>query len=132
LGSWYNEPAENLRKRPVLLVFERKSYWLITTTGCIVTLAARHKLPTVYFQRIFVTSGGLISYGAHIVDQYRRAAGTSTASSRGARALYLGQTLFSMQTACACVASKWGSRGDFVKIQRRCPAARPVIARWCL
>jgi putative tryptophan/tyrosine transport system substrate-binding protein len=41
----------------------------------IVTLAARHKLPTVYFQRIFVTSGGLISYGAHIVDQYRRAAG---------------------------------------------------------
>ena len=41
----------------------------------IVTLAARHKLPTVYFQRIFVASGGLISYGAHIVDQYRRAAG---------------------------------------------------------
>jgi putative ABC transport system substrate-binding protein len=41
----------------------------------IVTLAARYKLPTVYFQRIFVTSGGLISYGAHIVDQYRRAAG---------------------------------------------------------
>ena len=41
----------------------------------IVTLAARHKLPTVYFQRIFVTSGGLISYGADMVDQYRRAAG---------------------------------------------------------
>jgi len=37
----------------------------------IVTLAARYKLPTVYFQRIFVTSGGLISYGAHVVDQYR-------------------------------------------------------------
>jgi ABC-type uncharacterized transport system substrate-binding protein len=41
----------------------------------IVTLAARYKLPTVYFQRIFVASGGLISYGAHVVDQYRRAAG---------------------------------------------------------
>jgi putative tryptophan/tyrosine transport system substrate-binding protein len=41
----------------------------------IIALAARYKLPTVYFQRIFVTSGGLISYGAHIVDQYRRAAG---------------------------------------------------------
>jgi putative ABC transport system substrate-binding protein len=38
-------------------------------------LAARYKLPTVYFQRIFVVSGGLISYGAHVVDQYRRAAG---------------------------------------------------------
>jgi putative ABC transport system substrate-binding protein len=41
----------------------------------IVTLAARYKLPTVYFQRIFVGSGGLISYGADAVDQYRRAAG---------------------------------------------------------
>jgi putative ABC transport system substrate-binding protein len=41
----------------------------------IVTVAARYKLPTVYFQRIFVASGGLISYGAHVVDQYRRAAG---------------------------------------------------------
>jgi putative ABC transport system substrate-binding protein len=41
----------------------------------IVTLAARYKLPTVYFQRIFVANGGLISYGANVVDQYRRAAG---------------------------------------------------------
>jgi putative ABC transport system substrate-binding protein len=41
----------------------------------IVALAARHKLPTVYFQGIFVTSGGLISYGADVIDQYRRAAG---------------------------------------------------------
>ena len=41
----------------------------------IVTLAARHKLPAVYFQRIFVIGGGLISYGADAVDQYRRAAG---------------------------------------------------------
>jgi ABC transporter substrate binding protein len=41
----------------------------------IVTLAARHRLPAVYFGRYFVTSGGLISYGNDIVDQYRRAAG---------------------------------------------------------
>ena len=41
----------------------------------IVTLAARHKLPTVYFERSFVTFGGLISYGPDFVDQYRRAAG---------------------------------------------------------
>jgi putative ABC transport system substrate-binding protein len=40
----------------------------------IVTLAARYKLPTVYVQRLFVASGGLISYGANVVDQYRRAA----------------------------------------------------------
>jgi putative ABC transport system substrate-binding protein len=41
----------------------------------IITLAARHRLPAVYFGRYFVISGGLISYGNDIVDQYRRAAG---------------------------------------------------------
>jgi putative ABC transport system substrate-binding protein len=41
----------------------------------IVTLAARHKLPAVYNGRFFVTGGGLISYGADLIDQYRRAAG---------------------------------------------------------
>ena len=41
----------------------------------IVTLAARHQLPAVYYNRIFVTAGGLISYGADVIDQYRRAAG---------------------------------------------------------
>jgi putative tryptophan/tyrosine transport system substrate-binding protein len=40
----------------------------------IITLAARHKLPAVYTHRIFVTGGGLISYGPDRVDQYRRAA----------------------------------------------------------
>jgi len=37
-------------------------------------LTARHKLPTVYFERSFVTAGGLASYGANENDQYRRAA----------------------------------------------------------
>jgi putative ABC transport system substrate-binding protein len=41
----------------------------------IVALAARHRLPAVYPYRIFVTSGGLISYGSDVVGQYRRAAG---------------------------------------------------------
>jgi putative tryptophan/tyrosine transport system substrate-binding protein len=41
----------------------------------IIALAARHKLPAVYFANFFVTSGGLISYGADLIDQYRRAAG---------------------------------------------------------
>ena len=41
----------------------------------IVTLAARHRLPAVYYLRVFVTSGGLISYGPDLIDQYRRAAG---------------------------------------------------------
>jgi len=41
----------------------------------IITLAARHRLPAVYFGRYFVTDGGLISYGPDFVDQFRRAAG---------------------------------------------------------
>ena len=41
----------------------------------IITLAARHKLPAVYFERFFVAAGGLISYGPDYFDQYRRAAG---------------------------------------------------------
>ena len=41
----------------------------------IVTLAARHKLPAVYYERSFVAVGGLISYGADQIDQFRRAAG---------------------------------------------------------
>jgi putative ABC transport system substrate-binding protein len=40
----------------------------------IIRLAARHKLPAVYFGPYFVTDGGLISYGLNTVDQYRRAA----------------------------------------------------------
>jgi putative ABC transport system substrate-binding protein len=41
----------------------------------IITLAARYKLPAVYYARFYVTSGGLASYGPDYVDQYRRAAG---------------------------------------------------------
>jgi len=41
----------------------------------IVGLAARYKLPTVYYERFFVTDGGLISYGANLDDLHRRAAG---------------------------------------------------------
>jgi len=41
----------------------------------LITLAARHQLPAVYPYRIFVTEGGLITYGADIAGQYRRAAG---------------------------------------------------------
>ena len=56
---------------------------LIVTTGggvtlhrnLIIALAARHKLPAVYYDRVYVDSGGLISYGPDFVDQFQRAAG---------------------------------------------------------
>jgi putative ABC transport system substrate-binding protein len=40
----------------------------------LITLAARHRMPAVYSDRVFVIAGGLISYGPYRVDQYRRAA----------------------------------------------------------
>jgi putative ABC transport system substrate-binding protein len=55
---------------------------VVVTTGpaavhrhVIVALAARHKLPAVYYARLFPAAGGLISYGADYIDQYQRAAG---------------------------------------------------------
>jgi putative tryptophan/tyrosine transport system substrate-binding protein len=41
----------------------------------ILTLAARHKLPAVYWERFFVVAGGLMSYGPDLVEQFRQAAG---------------------------------------------------------
>ena len=36
---------------------------------------ATHKIPAIYWERFFVTGGGLISYGPDLIDNYRRAAG---------------------------------------------------------
>ena len=54
---------------------------IVTTSGLaathrnlIISLAAQHKLPAVYFERSFVAAGGLMSYGPDFIDQYRRAA----------------------------------------------------------
>jgi putative ABC transport system substrate-binding protein len=55
---------------------------IVTTSGAatlhrnlIITLATRHKLPAVYYERTYVAAGGLISYGPDFVDQFHRAAG---------------------------------------------------------
>ncbi len=47
----------------------------IVHRSLIIAQSAQHKLPAVYFDRLFARAGGLISYGPDIVDQYRRAAG---------------------------------------------------------
>jgi putative ABC transport system substrate-binding protein len=41
----------------------------------IIALAARHRLPAVYNNRLPVTEGGLISYGPDQAEPYRLAAG---------------------------------------------------------
>jgi len=41
----------------------------------IIKLATEHRLPAVYYRRLFVSGGGLISYGPDLTDHYRKAAG---------------------------------------------------------
>jgi putative tryptophan/tyrosine transport system substrate-binding protein len=41
----------------------------------IISLANRHRLPAVFWNRRFVPNGGLISYGPDTIDPFRRAAG---------------------------------------------------------
>jgi putative ABC transport system substrate-binding protein len=55
---------------------------IVTATGAavrhrdlIISRAGQHKLPAVYYDRYFVTAGGLISYGPDLIEQYRQAAG---------------------------------------------------------
>ena len=66
-----------------ITVFATSSNGGLITTGSaaatvhrelIIALAARHRLPAVYYSRYYVTGGGLISYGPDFRDQCRRAA----------------------------------------------------------
>jgi putative ABC transport system substrate-binding protein len=51
----------------------------------IIALAAQHRLPTVYNDRVFVVSGGLMSYATNRVDMYRQAASYVDRILRGAK-----------------------------------------------
>ena len=57
----------------------------VTHSQVIVSLAARYKLPAVYFRRYFVANGGLISYGYDVVQQYRGVAGYVDRILKGAK-----------------------------------------------
>jgi len=51
------------------------SAFAVMRRDLIIRLAAQHRLPAIYYERLFVVAGGLISYGPDTVDQFRRAAG---------------------------------------------------------
>ena len=67
VAEFARQPSGGLILTTSALAFVRRNLF--------VTLAARHKLPAVYYGRHFVDIGGLISYGPNWLDQYRSAAG---------------------------------------------------------
>jgi ABC-type uncharacterized transport system substrate-binding protein len=74
--------ADEIERAVATFVPGSKAGLIVTGSGLavmhrnlIVTLAARHQLPTVYYERHFVAAGGLTSYGPDYLDIYRSAAG---------------------------------------------------------
>src|SRR5262245_15701212 len=57
----------------------------ITHREAIMTLAARHKLPAVYYAPYYAREGGLLAYGPNSIDPFRRAAGYVDRILRGER-----------------------------------------------
>jgi putative tryptophan/tyrosine transport system substrate-binding protein len=82
VSSFNKRDAEEI-ERAITAFAQTPNGGLIVTAGgpglihrdLIITLAARHKLPAVYYERAFVAAGGLLSYGPDRIDMYRRAAG---------------------------------------------------------
>ena len=103
----------------------------------IIGLAARHKLPAVYYERFFVAAGGLMSYGPDYVDQYRQAAGYVDRILKGEKPADLpvqapnkyetgnqSQDCEGARPRSAADAARPRRRGDRVRALRRCGKAR--------
>ena len=81
--SAFNKREANEIERIITTFARSPNGGLIVTAGApgfvnrdlIITLAARYKLPAMYFDRAFVANGGLLSYGPDRTNLYRRAAG---------------------------------------------------------
>ena len=81
--SAFNKRDANEIERVITTFARSPNGGLIVTAGApgfvnrdlIITLAARYKLPAMYFDRAFVANGGLLSYGPDRINLYRRAAG---------------------------------------------------------
>jgi putative ABC transport system substrate-binding protein len=54
-------------------VFVDGSPFFVSRRDQLIELAARHALPTMYFEREFAAAGGLMSYGTNFADAYRQA-----------------------------------------------------------
>jgi putative tryptophan/tyrosine transport system substrate-binding protein len=60
-----------LDQEPADAMLVTVSPFFVTRAGQIVALAARHRIPAIYYRREFAEAGGLLSYGDDIADGYR-------------------------------------------------------------
>jgi ABC-type uncharacterized transport system substrate-binding protein len=74
--------AAEIERAVAALARQGNAGLIVTASGAavvhrnsIIALAARYKLPAVFWQRFFVADGGLISYGDDVTEHYRLAAG---------------------------------------------------------
>jgi putative ABC transport system substrate-binding protein len=81
IASLANEPGTGLIALPDLFTFAHRE--------SIAKLATQYLLPSIYPYRSFVTSGGLISYGSDLVEQFRQAAVYVDKIFKGAKAAEL-------------------------------------------
>ena len=68
-----NTAFESLVQKRVDALLVGSNALFINRTVQLVTLAAHHRVPTIYPTREFVESGGLMSYGSRRLDGYRQA-----------------------------------------------------------
>jgi putative ABC transport system substrate-binding protein len=83
-------------------------FLMLANHDLIIALAASYRLPAVYFDRNWVTAGGLMSYGSYVVDQFQQAASYVDRILRGANPADLPvqaptkyQTVLNLKTAKA-------------------------------
>ena len=76
--------SEVARKRADAMIVSISPVSLATRSR-IIGFAAKHRLPTAYWEEVFVYDGGLMSYGASIADRYRVAAGVIAKVLHGAK-----------------------------------------------
>ena len=61
----------SLDREPADALLVPVSAFFLTRAGQIAALAARHRIPTIYYRREFAEAGGLMSYGYNVADGYR-------------------------------------------------------------
>jgi ABC-type uncharacterized transport system substrate-binding protein len=58
-----------------LVVMPDAFFFNVATRDLVIASAARNSVPTIYFDPLFVESGGLIAYGTDFSEELRQAAG---------------------------------------------------------